>query len=44
MRATKRVVLSWGEGKSVAFSIMLGTMGADVVDIRPMYARLGMLT
>ena len=44
MSSDKKAVLSWGEGKSAEFPVMSGTMGADVVDIRSLYAKTGMFT
>jgi len=44
MSSDKKAILSWGEGKNAEFPIMSGTMGADVVDIRTLYAKTGMFT
>jgi len=44
MSADKKAVLSWGEGKSVDFPVMSGSMGSDVIDIRTLYAKTGMFT
>ena len=44
MSSDKKAILSWGEGKTAEFPIMSGTMGADVADIRTLYAKTGMFT
>jgi len=44
MSASEKAVLSYGEGKSVEFPVMDGTMGPKVVDIRSLYGKSGMFT
>ncbi len=44
MSADKKAVLSWGDGKSVDFPVISGSMGSDVIDIRSLYAKTGMFT
>jgi citrate synthase len=39
-----KAVLTWGNGKSVEFPVLKGTVGPDVVDIRTMYGATGMFT
>ena len=33
----KKAVLSYGDGKSIEFPVMSGTVGPDVIDIRTLY-------
>ena len=44
MGASKKAVLSYGDGKSVEFPVLGGSVGPDVVDIRSLYAKTGMFT
>jgi len=44
MNTTKKAELSYGDGKSIEFPILQGTIGPDVVDIRTLYAKTGMFT
>src|SRR6266568_3240430 len=44
MNPTKKAVLSYGDGKSVEFPVLSGSIGPDVVDIRALYAKTGMFT
>jgi citrate synthase len=44
MGADKKAVLSYGEGKSIEFPVMSGSVGPDVVDIRTLYGKTGMFT
>jgi citrate synthase len=39
-----KAVLTWGNGKSVEFPVLKGTIGPDVVDIRTLYGSTGMFT
>src|SRR5882672_8458747 len=44
MGPTKKATLSYGEGKSIEFPMLSGTVGPDVVDIRTLYAKTGIFT
>src|SRR6266571_4500462 len=44
MNPTKKAVLSYGDGKSIEFPVLSGSIGPDVVDIRALYAKTGMFT
>src|SRR5881296_4025454 len=44
MGSTKKATLSYGEGKSIEFPVLSGSIGPDVVDIRALYAKTGMFT
>jgi len=44
MTTTKKAVLTYGDGKSIEFPILSGSIGPDVVDIRSLYAKTGMFT
>ena len=44
MSATKKAVLSYGDGKSIEFPVLSGSVGPDVVDIRTLYGKTGMFT
>jgi citrate synthase len=44
MGSDKKAVLSYGEGKSIEFPVMSGSVGPDVVDIRALYGKTGMFT
>src|SRR5436309_10368569 len=41
---TKKAVLNTGDGKTIEFPILSGSIGPDVIDIRPLYAKSGMFT
>jgi citrate synthase len=41
---SKKAALNYGDGKSVEFPVVSGTIGPDVIDIRPLYAKTGMFT
>ncbi len=44
MSNSKKAVLSYGDGKSIEFPVMSGTVGPDVIDIRTLYGKTGMFT
>src|SRR5438045_9598125 len=44
MGSTKKATLSYGEGNSIEFPMLSGTVGPDVVDIRTLYAKTGIFT
>src|SRR5438552_934916 len=44
MGSTKKATLSYGEGKSIEFPMLSGSVGPDVVDIRTLYAKAGVFT
>src|SRR5438094_7734598 len=44
MGSTKKATLSYGEGKSIEFPVLSGSIGPDVVDIRTLYAKTGIFT
>ena len=44
MSSTNKAVLSYGDGKSIEFPVLSGSVGPDVVDIRTLYAKTGMFT
>src|SRR5207253_5855565 len=44
MGSTKKATLSYGEGKSIEFPVLSGSIGPDVVDIRALYGKTGMFT
>src|SRR5438128_12669821 len=44
MGSTKKATLSYGEGKSIEFPVLSGSIGPDVVDIRTLYAKTGIIT
>jgi citrate synthase len=44
MGSTKKATLSYGEGKSIEFPMLSGSVGPDVVDIRTLYAKTGIFT
>src|SRR6266571_2785455 len=44
MSPTKKATLSYGEGKSIEFPMLSGSVGPDVVDIRTLYAKTGIFT
>ena len=39
-----KATLNYGDGKSIDFTVMPGTIGPDVVDIRPLYGKTGLFT
>ena len=41
---TKKAVLNYGDGKTVEFPVLGGSIGPEVIDIRPLYAKTGMFT
>jgi citrate synthase len=44
MSSSTKAVLNYGDGKSVEFPVMGGTIGPQVVDIRSLYGKSGMFT
>ena len=44
MSSTKKATLTYGEGKSIEFPVLSGSIGPDVVDIRTLYGKTGMFT
>jgi citrate synthase len=44
MGSTMKAVLNYGEGKSIEFPVMGGSIGPQVVDIRSLYGKSGMFT
>src|SRR5512146_2838877 len=44
MSSNKKAVLSYGDGKTVEFPVMGGSVGPDVIDIRTLYGKSGMFT
>ena len=44
MGSTKKATLFYGEGKSIEFPMLSGSVGPDVVDIRTLYAKTGLFT
>ena len=44
MSSSNKAVLNYGDGKSIEFPVMKGTVGPDVVDIRTLYGKTGMFT
>src|SRR2546427_12451138 len=44
MSSTKKATLSYGEGKSIEFPILSGSVGPDLVGIRTLYAKTGIFT
>jgi citrate synthase len=40
----KKAVLNYGDGKSIEFPVLTGTIGPDVIDIRTLYGKSGMFT
>jgi len=39
-----KAILNYGDGKSIEFPTMSGTIGPEVIDIRTLYAKTGMFT
>ena len=44
MSSTKKAVLTYGDGKSVEFPVLSGSVGPDVIDIRTLYGKSGLFT
>src|SRR3972149_7230126 len=44
MSSSNKAVLNYGDGKSIEFPVMKGTVGPDVIDIRTLYGKTGMFT
>ena len=44
MGSTKKATLSYGEGNSIEFPMLSGSVGPEVVDIRTLYAKTGIFT
>ncbi len=44
MSANRKATLNYGDGKTVDFPVLEGTIGPDVVDIRTLYGKTGMFT
>ena len=44
MSSSNKAVLNYGDGKSIEFPVMKGTVGPDVVDIRTLYGKTGLFT
>src|SRR5712672_2527921 len=44
MTSAKKALVQYGEGKSVEFPILEGTIGPEVIDIRSLYGKTGMFT
>jgi citrate synthase len=44
MTSSKKAVLQYGDGKSVEFPVLDGSIGPEVVDIRTLYGKTGMFT
>ena len=44
MGSNTKAVLNYGDGKSVEFPVLGGTIGPDVLDIRSLYGKSGMFT
>jgi citrate synthase len=44
MTSAKKAVLNYGDGKSVEFPVLDGSIGPEVVDIRALYGKTGMFT
>src|SRR5258708_33284030 len=44
MSITKKGTVSYGEGKSIEFPMLSGSVGPDVGDIRTLYAKTGRVT
>jgi citrate synthase len=42
--ANRKAVLTYGDGKTVEFPVLSGTIGPDVIDIRTLYGKTGMFT
>jgi citrate synthase len=44
MNPNGKAVMTYGDGQSVEFPVLSGSMGPDVVDIRQLYAKTGLFT
>ena len=44
MSSNKKVTLTYGDGKSIEFPVVSGSIGPDVIDIRSLYGKSGMFT
>src|SRR3972149_12124260 len=44
MSSSNKAVLNYGDGKSIEFPVMKGTVGPDVIDIHTLYGKPGMFT
>jgi citrate synthase len=44
MTSSKKAVLQYGDGKSVDFPVLDGSIGPEVIDIRSLYGKTGMFT
>ena len=44
MKATGKATLTYGDGKTVEFPVVSGSVGPDVVDIRTLYGKTGLFT
>jgi citrate synthase len=44
MSSSKKAVLNYGEGKTVEFPVLPGTIGPEVIDIRSLYGKTGAFT
>jgi citrate synthase len=44
MTSAKKAVLQYGDGKSVEFPVLEGSIGPEVVDIRTLYGKTGIFT
>ena len=44
MSSNRKATLNYGDGKSIDFPVLGGTIGPDVVDIRTLYGKTGMFT
>ena len=44
MNTNGKAVMTYGDGQTVEFPVLSGSMGPDVVDIRQLYAKTGMFT
>jgi citrate synthase len=42
--SNRKATLNYGDGKSIEFPVLGGTVGPDVVDIRTLYGKTGMFT
>jgi citrate synthase len=44
MSASRKATLTYGDGKTVEFPVLPGSIGPDVIDIRTLYGKTGMFT
>jgi citrate synthase len=44
MTSSKKAMLQYGDGKSVEFPVLDGSIGPEVIDIRSLYGKTGMFT